>query len=948
MGLDIGSLLGGEVRIEALYGVRPRIYFVRDVSGRLNVEELFSARYVRENSPEGLEEDSLGQTFGPLLWRDRVDFEQGEIFLRDESLDESEVLWVQDLDLSVRNRLESDTLAVGLSGDVKRPLTFGSFSLEGEVKGWKEARRVSELSASVTVQVQDVDLRGLQDPLAGFMQGSRIRGKLKGTLFYEGCLLLPGQGWMELDVQRPLFQSTDVHPRPFEPEHLFLKAGFDADRDHMAFTESMLDLGGLEIEWGGRLGFDQGKVSFLDLSLEGRGLSLAEAVQYIPLGLLDSDVWHFLVNMSKGGEIDVRTRLKGTPEDFSLMETPQGEDALYLWIRFKDTKVLLPVEESYLPFHTLNGVLELTSGTLYFRDFKGWYGRSPMSDIQGSIRNIHHSFSFLHVGARAVLDVPEIFRELDHGIFPETIRLISRGMSHVSGEGSLGIRFDYEFGSEAEEILRITGDVDLADVQARYDDLNLNLREAAGRVSFTESSVSDIQLNMMAGESPVRIEGGVRFASQGQDTDGEIRLLSEPFLAKDLVTMLGGKDEISGALSCRARIGWREGSMNWLATLRGERFRVKTDSHLFSGEDLRAKWLGENGSIRLQDLACRLQGNALFATGEWTSFNPLVGTLEVRSPTLNLARLFQHKRDLPTWEKILKREKGRWVSPEWTQGCRLRLKVGCEKLLRETVSLEDVYLEGSVEEGQVFVKHARARAGGGGITLKGQGDLRDEQIPFTLLYSLSQVPAEDIFRWLSMTPGVLKGPLFLEGNLKGALRPSGSWTEKLDGRASLNSGPCTIARYDLLGKILTMVNFTQWAKVRLSDLNTRGIPCRQIKGSFQIHEDSISTEDLVVDSNIALADLKGEYDLGKDRLDVDLSLRPMEQLDQMLDRIPVVGEVIHGPDGTVVEFNYKIAGPLGDPEVKLVPMRGLNNRISDPLKRLNDMLQSVGERLRPQ
>jgi len=58
--------------------------------------------------------------------------------------------------------------------------------------------------------------------------------------------------------------------------------------------------------------------------------------------------------------------------------------------------------------------------------------------------------------------------------------------------------------------------------------------------------------------------------------------------------------------------------------------------------------------------------------------------------------------------------------------------------------------------------------------------------------------------------------------------------------------------------------------------------------------------------------------------------------------------VIHGPDGTVVEFNYKIAGPLGDPEVKLVPMRGLNNRISDPLKRLNDMLQSVGERLRPQ
>jgi len=242
------------------------------------------------------------------------------------------------------------------------------------------------------------------------------------------------------------------------------------------------------------------------------------------------------------------------------------------------------------------------------------------------------------------------------------------------------------------------------------------------------------------------------------------------------------------------------------------------------------------------------------------------------------------------------------------------------------------------------VEYAHGKRGGGGIIAQGGAELRDSRLPFSMLFGLSQIGTEAYGSWFSLPPGFIDGTASVEGSLRGNLRPSGSGWKEIHGAFSLYSDGGTIRRYELLSKTLTLINFTQWARVRLSDLYARGLPYRQIQGTLRLHKGVLSTEDLVLDTSIARVTLRGGYDVVHDRMDAEVTLQPMEQLDLVLDYLPVLGRVISGPDGTVVVFHYALHGPLKDLSIELIPLKSLNNRIGAPFKRLNRWWQYLEER----
>ena len=98
-------------------------------------------------------------------------------------------------------------------------------------------------------------------------------------------------------------------------------------------------------------------------------------------------------------------------------------------------------------------------------------------------------------------------------------------------------------------------------------------------------------------------------------------------------------------------------------------------------------------------------------------------------------------------------------------------------------------------------------------------------------------------------------------------------------------------------------------------------------------------------TSIALLKTTGRYDMPRDRMDAEVTLRPMEQLDQDLNLLPVVGNVIRGPDGTFVVFHYELTGQLNDLDVELVPFKELNERIDPPFSRMNQWLQNLDDKL---
>jgi len=946
--LDLKALVRGNIRVGRLYLFQPRIFLSRDASGRLNVDRLFSAAYARRETGANVASEPLLETFGPLLWRDTVYLKNGEVVYRGSAGGGQPRVRVRNVDLQVNNRLPEDRVELALSGEIVSPAVFARLEVNGTLSGWSTARTPGELSCAFRMGVKEGDVAGLTGILPGLGPTDSLRGTMNASLSYEGALFLRGKGRLALTVDGPHVSLARVHPQPFSPDRLDLEARFEATREAVAFSEGRVDIGPLPIRWDGAFAFQQGSLAHLDVELAGEDLPLMEAKSYLPLGLLRGDAWRFLTAMVRGGRVDARARLQGAPADFARLKTPQGQDAIFLWLKFRDCSVSLPVPEEYLPFDRVYGELKLERGTLFFRHFRAAYGRTELPQMEGSIENVHQPVSHLCVRAGAQLCIPETFRELDHGIFPEAVRRIARSLQGAEGKGELHLQLDYTYGRKIRERLRVKGDAELEDVRAWCEPPGVSLSGVGGLVSFTESSVPRVDLRLTAGQSPLTLSGNVRFGGEKAGATGELRFASSALRAVDLGRWLGAGEQVQGVVDLRGAVAWRDGTMSWEGDLSARSLVMWAGAYGVPARHLRLEIEGGEDSLAIRALRARLGESEVEAEGRFSSLSPLAGRLDVRSPCLDLNRLLVKRPGDAFWDALDKKGVLDFLFPHKEAGSpdrEVRLGLKCRELRFREVSLSDAVVEGGVRARSVFLEHGHGNVEGGSVIVQGKADLKDPRLPFSVLFGLSQIRTEAYCRWLSFSPDFIQGTASVEGSLEGNLRPGGSGWKDLRGGFSLYSDGCTIKRYDLLSKTLTLINFTQWTRVRLSDLYARGLPCRQIKGTFRLQQGALLTDDLVVDTSVAVVGFEGGYNILQDRLDAEVTLRPMEQLDQVLDLLPVVGKVIRGPDGTFVVFHYEVRGPLKDPKVELIPFKSLNERAGSPFEKVSDWLRNLDDRL---
>jgi len=499
-----------------------------------------------------------------------------------------------------------------------------------------------------------------------------------------------------------------------------------------------------------------------------------------------------------------------------------------------------------------------------------------------------------------------------------------------------------------DEKIKVQGEAVLEDVHATCRPPGVFLSGLNGRLSFTESSLPSLEMNLIADHSPVSLTGSVRFGGEEVGATGELLFDSPAFQAGDLAALLGAGEQARGTLEVHGSVGWQEGIMGWKADLHGDDLEIMAGSYRLPARDLQVGMDGTDHSLTIRSLRVLLQENELQGKGHWHSLNPLKGRIDIQSPLLDLDRLLHEKKEKEPWEIMIKEEildRFRPREDKIGDGWDLRIGVKCQQVHYREVVLSNAVAQGGLTSEKLSLDYLHGNSEGGSVIVQGEADLQDPQLPFSLLFGLSKIRTETYCRWFSLSPDFIQGTASVEGSLLGNMRPSGSGWKELSGAFSLYSDGCTIKRYDLLSKTLTLINFTQWTRVRLSDLYARGVPCRQIKGAFRLQKGKVFTDDLLMDTSIALVAFKGSYDILQDRVDAEVTLRPMEQLDQVLDFLPLVGKVISGPDGTFVVFHYEVKGPPKDLQVELIPFKNLNTRFDSPFQKLNGWLQNLDDRL---
>ncbi len=178
-----------------------------------------------------------------------------------------------------------------------------------------------------------------------------------------------------------------------------------------------------------------------------------------------------------------------------------------------------------------------------------------------------------------------------------------------------------------------------------------------------------------------------------------------------------------------------------------------------------------------------------------------------------------------------------------------------------------------------------------------------------------------------------KKNILTDSTVNGTLEFAGKrWTtpfrKGIDGSVHLSSRNGKLWKFLLMSKIFSIVNI-----ISLNDLLETGMPYELLEGDFTIKDGVISSENLHLDGNSMRMSAYGEINMANWTIDAKLGLHPFVTIDKVITKIPIAGWIIGGKEKSIINMYYEMKGPLKDPDVKLVPIKSLGEKILSILER---------------
>jgi hypothetical protein len=254
-------------------------------------------------------------------------------------------------------------------------------------------------------------------------------------------------------------------------------------------------------------------------------------------------------------------------------------------------------------------------------------------------------------------------------------------------------------------------------------------------------------------------------------------------------------------------------------------------------------------------------------------------------------------------------------------------------------SYQNLQAEMKTVDGKLFLHPFQFKGFGGDLWAEGWIQPTEKGVRFEIKPRLSNMETKAFLRTL-MQKGeeekiMVTGKVSIDKmELRGEGEDFQRVKESLSGKLRLELENGVIEKGNILAKIFSILNVSQWFSGRLPDLKTRGLPYHTMTATIDVNRGVASTEDFVVDSDAMRITLLGKVDVGKNRIDATIGIHPLVALDMVLSHLPVAGYIITGKDKAFLSYVYEVKGNLDDPKIEAVPIKGLGENFLGIIQRL--------------
>jgi hypothetical protein len=185
--------------------------------------------------------------------------------------------------------------------------------------------------------------------------------------------------------------------------------------------------------------------------------------------------------------------------------------------------------------------------------------------------------------------------------------------------------------------------------------------------------------------------------------------------------------------------------------------------------------------------------------------------------------------------------------------------------------------------------------------------------------------AESLYSDLLQRQGLVKGAL--NGHIELAGPADENFLAGAGGRMQLRITDGVLHKFSFLAKVFSLLNLSRIFTFHLPDMSREGMPFNDLRGTFDLDEGQLTTEDLAITSHAMNLSLVGRIDLLREQLDLVLGVKPFGTVDKIISKIPLAGWLLTGEEKALITAHFRIRGDSDDPEVKAIPISSVSGKV---------------------
>ena len=889
--IAVVPLLRKELVIRDLQFFRPRAAIWRDDSGIWNVGDLFAPG---RDMPIDVRR---------LTVKDgRIDFQ--DRFERPEAVN----LTLQDLNVTWRGLGKARKSQLDLQTAVMRGVKAGRFEAAGSVTMPAAGRPWTESAFDMRLRARGIDLTAYEPYFHAHVPCEVTKAALDGDIVFKGTVpAFSSAGNIVLNGLSVRYSAA--FPSVLAPAQVRLDYDMERGPDNLSAKKLNVSIDDFRAYGSISLKEIGTKDPFIEARVKTDEFSFVKHQSYVPYNLIPENVTAYMRDHIRDGLFRLNEgNLVGRLSQ--LRNLNQGNNAHVLSARLGVTKGVMTYGAAVPLLREIRGELVFRGADFLLQGMSGYFGDSPIS-LNGAIRNY-------------CLDTPSTYpfqmtvqageNEMVWLMGPEIMQKAKiKGPSHwkLSGEGPL-------------DRYTLTGEGDLTATAYTYGPLT----KAAGmpnRLKFiADSGPGVMTVRSWQYDAPsVSLSGTARHRS-GRQEQTLLTVRSTAFDLKNLIPLLPSLGKYGIAGEARIQLQGERKSQ------RGKDFQWRGEMVLENGSvsalDGMKPFHHIRGVIRLADHAVTTTGLTfgigsaeLRLQGQLRDFDHPVVEATVASKSLDLAEV--GLTDTPgviqfrNFNGRMTMKGGTTDSSRNIWPVRGNITAGQGRMGGQDVT--NLRADLAYQGRKLGVNALNFGALGGQFSGTGTVDLTDRNKPvYDFDFRIVAVPAASFLRTMDISPQKISGSVSIKGRLRASGTKKEDLSKTLTGKMAVEIERGVLKQFAVLSKIFSLLNVSQLFKLQLPDMASDGMPFRNIKASLDIKDGVIASEDCFVRSDAMNMIVVGKIDIIRKTMDVTIGLQPLQTIDKVVSRVPILGWVLTDEDKRLITVLFEAKGGWEEPAVR--------------------------------